>query len=85
MVIVVVKSLNYVQLGCNPTDGSPSGSSCIGFSRYEYWCGLPSPSPGNLPNPRIKPELAVKFFITVPPGKPTVMVMTVLKEEKKCS
>ena len=26
----------------------------IGFSRQEYWSGLPSPPPGNLPNPRIE-------------------------------
>ena len=25
------------------------------FSRQEYWSGLPSPSPGNLPDPGIKP------------------------------
>ena len=48
----------------------------IGFSRQEYWSGLPIPSPGNLPNPGIKPEssvapaLAGGFFTTEPPGKP---------------
>ena len=26
------------------------------FSRKKYWSGLPFPSPGNLPNPRIKPR-----------------------------
>ena len=26
----------------------------IGFSRQEYWSGLPFPSPGNLPNPGIE-------------------------------
>ena len=25
------------------------------FSRQEYWCGLPFPPPGDLPNPGIKP------------------------------
>ena len=28
----------------------------IGFSRQEYWSGLPFPSPGDLPNPGIKPR-----------------------------
>ena len=28
------------------------------FSRQEYWSGLPSPSPGDLPDPGVKPELA---------------------------
>ena len=27
----------------------------MGFSRQEYWCGLPFPSPGDLPNPEIEP------------------------------
>ena len=29
----------------------------MGFSRQEYWSGLPFPSPGNLPNPEIDPGL----------------------------
>ena len=28
----------------------------MGFSRQEYWSGLPRPSPGDLPNPGIEPE-----------------------------
>ena len=28
----------------------------MGFSRQEYWCGLPCPPPGDLPNPGIEPE-----------------------------
>ena len=28
----------------------------MGFSRQEYWSGLPFPSPGDLSNPGIKPE-----------------------------
>ena len=28
----------------------------MGFSRQEYWSGLPCPSPGDLPNPGIKPR-----------------------------
>ena len=27
----------------------------MGFSRQEYWSGLPCPPPGDLPNPEIKP------------------------------
>ena len=30
----------------------------MGFSRQEYWSGLPFPSPGDLPNPGIKPKSA---------------------------
>ena len=45
----------------------------MGFPRKEYWSGLPFPSPGDLPDPRIKPEspvLAGGFFTTEQPGKP---------------
>ena len=37
----------------------------MGFSRQEYWGGLPCPPPGDLPNPRIEPgspALAGRFF-----------------------
>ena len=41
---------------CNPMDPSLSGSFCLwGFSRQEYWSGLPCPSPRDLPNPGIEP------------------------------
>ena len=36
----------------------------IGFSRQEYWSGLPCPSPGDLPHPQIKSEVAGRFFNT---------------------
>ena len=45
----------------------------IGFLRQEYWSGLPFPSPGDLPDPGIKPAspaLAGRFFTSEPPGKP---------------
>ena len=44
----------------------------MGFSRQEYWSGLPFPTPGNLPHPGIESEasaLASKFSIIEPPGK----------------
>ena len=55
---------------CNPMDRSPPGSSAMGFSRQEYWSGLPRPPPGNLPNLGIEPAsllspaLAGGFFTT---------------------
>ena len=39
------KSLQLCLTLCNPTDGSPPGSPSLGFSRQEYWSGLPFPSP----------------------------------------
>jgi len=42
----------------------------MGFSKQEYWSGLPFPSPGDLPDPGIKPTFSVSpalaggFFTT---------------------
>ena len=46
-------------------DCSQPGSSLQGFPRQEYWRGLPSPSPGDLPDPGIEPTssaLVGSFF-----------------------
>ena len=42
---------------CSSMDCSLPGSSSMGFSRQEYWSGLPLPSPGDLPDPEIEPHL----------------------------
>ena len=48
----------------------------MGFSRQEYWSGVPFPTPGDLPNPGIKlvffasSVLVGRFFTAVPHGKP---------------
>ena len=39
------KSLQSCLTLCNPIDGSPPGSPSLGFSRQEYWSGVPFPSP----------------------------------------
>ena len=39
----------------------------MGFSRQEYWSGLPFPPPGDLPHPgieRVSPALTGGFFTT---------------------
>ena len=41
---------------CNPMGCSLPAPSSTGFSRQEYWSGLPFPSPGGLPNPGIEPR-----------------------------
>ena len=44
----------------------------MGFSRQEYWSGLPFPSPGDLPNPGIEarsPALQADSLLSEPPGK----------------
>ena len=41
---------------CNPMDCIPPGPLSTGFSRQEYWSGLPCPLPEDLPDPGIEPE-----------------------------
>ena len=38
-----------------PLDYSPQAHLSMGSSRQEYWSRLPFPSPGDLPNPGVKP------------------------------
>ena len=52
---VKVKSLSHVLLFATPWTVANQAPLSMGFSRQEYWRGLPFPSPGNLPNPDIKP------------------------------
>ena len=50
----------------------------VGFSRQEYWSGLPCPPPEDLPNPGIEPAsltspaFQVGSLPLVPPGKPQI-------------
>ena len=55
---------------CDPMDCSPPPS--MGFSRQEYWSGLPFPSPGDLPDPGIKarsPALQADALTSEPPDQ----------------
>ena len=52
---VKVKSLSRVQLFPTPWTVAYQASPSMGFSRQEYWSGLPFPTPGDLPNPGIEP------------------------------
>ena len=57
----------------------------MGFPRQEYWSGVPFPSPGDLPNPGIKPPSPASaggFFITEPLGKSQINYTTIKMKEK---
>ena len=57
----------------------------LGFSRQEYWSGLPGPSQGNLPDPGtdlaslLSPALAGGFFTTSTTGKPLIDMLIITK------
>ena len=50
-----------------------------GFSKQEYWNGLPFPSPRDFPDPGSEPAfptLVGGFLTTEPPGKPSVSLLS---------
>ena len=56
---------------CNPMEPYQAPLS-MGFPRQEYWSGLPFPSSGDLPDPRIKPRsptLQADALASEPPGE----------------
>ena len=65
-----LSSFSRVQLFVIPWTAALQAPLSLGFSRQEYWSGLPCPPPGDLPNPGIKPvslvslALAGRFFTT---------------------
>ena len=73
---VKVKSLSHVWLLATAWTAAYQAPPFMGFSRQEYWTGLPFPSPEDIPNPGIEPKssaspaLAGRFFTTELFGKP---------------
>ena len=69
---VVLSHFSHVQLFATPWSVACQAPLSIGLSRQEYWSGLLCPSPGDLPNPDIKPRspaLKVDSWPSEPPGK----------------
>ena len=68
-----MKSLSHVQLFATPWTVAYQAPPSMGFSRQEYWSGLPFPSPGDLPDlgmePR-SPALEADALTSEPLGKP---------------
>ena len=67
-----VKTLSHVRLFVTPWTVAYQASPSMGFSRQEYWSGLPFPSPGDLPDSGIEPgspALEADALTSEPPGK----------------
>ena len=55
---VHAKSLQSCPTLCDPMDCiACQASLSMGFSKHEYWSGLPCPPPADLPNPGTEPYL----------------------------
>jgi len=69
---VKVKSLSRVRLFATLWTVAHQAPPSMGFSRQEYWSGLPFPSPGDLPDPGIEPRssaLQADALTSETPGK----------------
>ena len=75
-ICVHAQSLSHFWLFVTPWTIALQTLLSMGFSRQEYWNGLPFPSPSDLPNLGIEPKssafpaLAGRFFTTEPLRKP---------------
>ena len=68
-----VKSLSHIQLFATPWTVAYQSPLSMGFSRQEYWSGLPFPSPGDLPDSGIEPgsrAFEADALTSEPPEKP---------------
>ena len=68
-----MKSLSCVQFFVTPWTVAHQAPLSMVFFRQGYWSGLPFPSPGDLPDPEIKPgspALQADSLLSETPGKP---------------
>ena len=77
-VCVCVLVAHCVQLFVTPWTVACQSPQSMKFSRQEYWSGLPSPSPGDLPNSGIEPgspALKADSLLSEPTRKPNYSKM----------
>ena len=72
--MIIYENLAYIK---KARIGWKKGTCWVGFSRQEYWSGLPFTSPGHLPDPGIKPSfpaLQVNSLLLSHRGSPYKLV-----------
>ena len=68
LIVVIISQCTHISHCVLARQATPS----MGFSRQEYWSGLPVPSPGDLPDPGTEPgsaTLQANCLLSEPPGK----------------
>ena len=73
LLMLLLSCFSHVRLCETPWTTGHQAPLSMGFPRQEYWSGLPFPSPGDLPEPGIKPRfpaLQADALPSEPPGKP---------------
>ena len=78
----MLSCFSRVQLFATPWTVALQAPLSVGFSRQEYWSGLPRPPPGDLPDPGIQPAslmslaLPGEFFTTSAPWEALIYTYT---------
>ena len=89
--VCMLSCFSHVQLFVTLWTVSHHAPMSLGFSRQEYWNGLPCPPPGDLPNPVIKPmspvspALQADSLPTEPPEKPIKRDCLLISLTDNCS
>ena len=69
----MLNCFSHVQIFATPQTVAHQAPLFVGFSRQEYWSGLPFSSPGDLPDPGIEPALQdCRRPLTCNPGSPAL-------------
>ena len=76
-------SCSVISDSCNPMDSTHQAPPSMGFSRQEYWSGLPFPSPEDLPDPGIEPSSSV-LKVVWSPALQADSLLTELPEKTEC-
>ena len=79
-----MKSLSRVHLFVTPWTVAYQDLRSMGFSRQEYWSGLPFPFPGDLPNPEIEPgspALQTDPLLSKPLGNPYLSIVRTIYDK----
>ena len=83
----MLSHFRHVQLFANLWTVAHQAPLSMGFSRQEYWSGLPCPPPGDPPDPGIKPAsltslalASVSSLPLAPPGKPQIARLPIYAE-----
>ena len=73
LLLLLLSHFSRVRLCATPSTAAHQAPLSLGFSRQKYWSELPFPSPGDLPDPGIKPgspTFQADALTSEPPGKP---------------
>ena len=62
---------------CDPIDYTPPAPLSMGFSKQEYWSGLPFPSPGDLSDRGMEPT-----SLASPGGSVVLLVFLILQKQR---